>query len=329
MRTSCNHYAMNFMFVHPDVQLGKGRDITTIPQAIAWFMRGFAHATFRPHRMRKIIFKNKRGICIIHGDTLTTLLSLYFAKRACLKVAHLEAGLTSRNYLSPFPEEIIRNIVMKFSDLLFAFSDDAYRNMDKMLLKGEKYNLYINTNIESILFSQNQQRSRLFDVDRYCLITIHRFETLYDRRKVKKIVDLVFRVSSQKPVVFVLHPQTKLRLKKYNYYSDMLKGENITLSSLLPHRDFIHLLKNADFVITDGGSVQEECFYLKIPCLLMRKKTERLEGLGENIYLSEFCDKKVDYFLSSWEQLTSSETIRSGSPSEKIINNIIKYRCAG
>jgi len=306
----------------PDVYLRKGKDISTVLPALFWLLKNLLLATFYPQRTFRKVFKSEKGVCIIHGDTPTTLLSVYLAKRAGLKVVHLEAGLRSYNYLNPFPEEIIRVIAMKLSDILFAPGEWAYKNMEKMKLRGEKRNLKINTNIESLAFSLKQKSSFLLNVDNYCLVTIHRVETLHNKERMKKVIELIFKISSKKSLVFVLHPPTEVRLKKYNLYDSLENHKNITLLSLTPHKDFIHVLKNADFVVTDGGSIQEESFYLNIPCLLMRKKTERPEGLGANVCLSGFDDRRIDYFLSNWKSFVSSKTEVDFSPSKKVVDCI-------
>lgn len=310
----------------PDVYLRKGSDLASIPHVLLWLLKNLFLATFYPGRIFEKIFKNKNGICIIHGDTPTTLLSAYLAKRAGLKVAHLEAGLRSYDYLNPFPEEIIRVIVMKLSDVLFAPGDWAYRNMERMKLRGEKCNLKVNTNFEALVFSLQQNSSLSLNNEHYCLVSVHRVETLHNKERMKKIIELVFKISSERKVVFVIHPPTELRLKKYNLYSRLEECKDITLLPLIPHKDFIHLLKNADFVVTDGGSVQEETFYLNVPCLLMRKKTERLDGIGANVYLSEFDEGKIDYFLNNWKSFASAETKKNISPSEKIVDYLKKYQ---
>ena len=119
----------------PNIILRSGTgDITKLSQAAIWALRIIFLGIFRRRKVWSEIFRSQNGICIIHGDTLTTLLSLFLARRVGIKVAHIEAGLRSFNYLNPFPEELIRIIVMKFSDLLLAPSPDYPSQLVESLL---------------------------------------------------------------------------------------------------------------------------------------------------------------------------------------------------
>jgi len=311
---------------HPDVRLRAGKkDITSVLMALLWAVECLCLAA-RPRRLRERVFRNEGGICLIHGDTQTTLISMIFARRAGIKVAHLESGLTSRHYLNPLPEELIRVIVMKFSDVLFAFSDSAFQNMETMRLKGEKYNLKANTNVEALAFSLEHESSLPFQVDHYCIATIHRVETVHSRERMQKVVDLLVAIAETRPVVFVLHPSTLSKLQRYGLHGGLEAHRNITMPSLMPHRDFVQMLKAADFVITDGGSVQEECFYLNVPCLVMRTRTERLEGLGANVFLSEFKDDRTQYFLKNLDRFTSDLAEMDVSPSARVVDYVRAFQ---
>lgn len=310
----------------PDVRLRAGKgDITSVPRALLWGIACLGLAVFRARLIRKRIFRNEGGICLIHGDTQTTLISMIFARRAGIKVGHLESGLTSHHYFNPFPEELIRKIVMKGSDILFAFSDSAFRNMETMRLRGEKYNLKVNTNVEALAFSLEQTDFRTAPVNRYCVATIHRVETVHNRDRMQKVVDLLESLSESRQVLFVLHPSTRMRLQRYGLL-DRLEGRpGMTLLPLQPHRDFIQMLKAAELVVTDGGSIQEECFYLNVPCLVMRTRTERLEGLGANAFLSGFKQDRIRYFLDHREKFCSNRARMDVSPSARLVDYVRAY----
>ena len=110
----------------------EGGNIDTLLQAFAWTVSNLWRIVLRRNQVCRRVFGGGDGICLIHGDTLTTLLSLLYAKRCGLKVAHVEAGLRSYHLLDPFPEEMIRLIAMRHSDILFAPSDWALENLHKM-----------------------------------------------------------------------------------------------------------------------------------------------------------------------------------------------------
>lgn len=103
----------------PDVFLRRNHNnITTVYQGLRWIIRAIAQATLTPKYTFRKTFGNKKGICLIHGDTLSTLIALFYAKRCGLKVAHIEAGLRSYNIFDPFPEELVRLIAMHCINLI-------------------------------------------------------------------------------------------------------------------------------------------------------------------------------------------------------------------
>ena len=86
------------------------------------------------------------------------------------------------------------------------------------------------------------------------------------------------------------------------------------------------LAKNADFIITDGGSIQEESFYLGVPCLLMRSRTERREGLGGNVFLSDFKRPRIEIFLKEFKNFKANPVkIESILPSQIILGEILNF----
>lgn len=310
----------------PDFCLRKGPDITTVPQVCCWCIRYVLLAYIYPNWVLRHIFKNQKGICVTHGDTPSTLLSIVLARRAGLKVAHIEAGLRSFSYSNPFPEEIIRVITMRSADLLFTPSDWACANVQKMRVKGKVVNLGVNTNIESTYYAISKESTLDVPFNNYIVATIHRVETILNSKRMNYITDLLARISKSKPVVFVLHKPTIVQLKKFQLYKKLERLENIWLLPLLKHTDFIHLINNADYIITDGGSIQEESYYLDIPCLVIRKKTERREGLGSNVCLAEFSDQKIRYFLDNYLSFKhNNANLLNSTPSKEIVSHLLRY----
>lgn len=307
----------------PDVKLRTGDDIASMPRAALWMSKVALSALFRPKKMARMVFGGEGGVCVIHGDTPTTLLSVFLARRAGIPLAHLEAGLRSWNWLNPFPEELIRVVAMKRAALLFAPSAAAMANMERMNLKGEKHDIGVNTNLEALKYSLGKETRRSPAPASYALFAIHRVETLHNAGRVDTVVTLAERVARERPVIFVLHPPTELVLRKNGGYRRLAEHPAITLRPLLPHAEFVGLLDGADFVVTDGGSIQEECFYLGRPCLLMRMKTEREEGLGANALLSRFDDHIIAGFVDDWASYRREPSLGGESPLEAIAERIL------
>ncbi len=299
-------------------------EVTTIPDALGWSMRLVSKLLRSGPKLRNEFFGGRHGVCFIHGDTMSTLLSALLARRAGQKIVHVEAGLRSYNYFHPFPEEIVRVIVMHMADFLFAPSETAYSNLAKMGLSKKAYLTPGNTNIDTLRLTLSLFRPLHSPVlpEGYCLATIHRLETLFSRSRLEKVFEILIKAHRTAPLVFIVHPPTEKRLKHYNLYN-ALKRENVTILPLQDHATFIRILRNARFILTDGGSIQEEASYLGIPCLLLRKKTEREEGIGKNVVLSGLDTETIDYFLENFETFRRKDlTMSAKSPSGFIADTI-------
>jgi UDP-N-acetylglucosamine 2-epimerase len=319
-----------FKIKKPDSHLSsKYENINTLFKACFWLINIALSAFFQKKKFREKIFgPKKKGVCLIHGDTLSTLLGLTLAKYYRFKVMHLEAGLRSFNSLNPFPEELIRIVCMKFSDYLIAPSIWAVQNLKKMKTKGKIYNLEANTVLDSINYILKTPRPIItFSQSDYALISIHRFENIYSKNRLQIITKLALEVSNSNKVIFVLHQPTIKKIKSYGLYKQLEKNKNTILTKITNYQQFIFLIQKANFIITDGGSIQEECFYLNKPCLLMRKQTERLYGIKENVCLSGFNEKKISHFLRNYPQYIRKEQKFAQKPSTKIAT-LLKNICS-
>ncbi|MBN1869149.1 MAG: UDP-N-acetylglucosamine 2-epimerase [Candidatus Omnitrophica bacterium] len=319
------NYREYFRIRQPECFLSATKeDITTVGALILWFTKILVKIVFRPGDIFNTIFQRQRGICLIHGDTPTTLLSALAAKRAGIKVAHLESGLRSYNIFHPFPEELIRIVTMHLSDYLFAPSQWAYDNLDKMKVAGRKYLVSGNTNIDALAYAQSLDVPLCDELninEPFAVVSIHRAETILKRKRLNKIIDLVRLISQNHKVFFCLHPPTKKQLKKYRLDLPLKAMPGVIVRDLLPYPQFIQAIKKSRFIVTDGGSVQEESYYLNVPCLLMRNRTERMEGVRENVCISEFRDDKINHFLQNIDQFRVSTYRKTHqSPSSEIVD---------
>lgn len=264
----------------PDYRLREGKDVDTIRMALWWFLRQVRRLG-SAHRLETEVFGGRGGVCVVHGDTPSTLLGVVMARRAGLTIAHMEAGLRSRSIFHPFPEELIRVIVMRCSDLLFAPSEQAAKNLDEMSVRGRVVVTSGNTIGEAVGGGSarpggNQARS---------VFSIHRVENLRSRRRMDGLRDLVLGAARIGKTTFVAHPPTYASLVRRGDLKD-LEAAGVRVTHLLPHEEFLGLLRTAEVVVTDGGSVQEECALLGVPTVLWRRRTEREDGLGVNVVLS-------------------------------------------
>lgn len=104
------------------------------------------------------------------------------------------------------------------------------------------------------------------------------------------------------------------------------KNKNIELTPRYDYFEFIKLLNKSEFVISDGGSNQEECFYLGKPCLLLRNETERKEGIDKNVVLSNFDEKVINDFINNYQKYKFKMISDKQSPSKMIVNKIRGFK---
>ncbi len=306
----------------PDVSLRRAdTDIDSIPGAAGWFARQTWTGLRGPERIREGVFPGG-GICLIHGDTLSTLLGMRLAKRAGLEVAMVEAGLRSHSYLHPFPEEMIRMYCMQRSDLLFVPSDEAEENLKGMRIFGKVINTKGNTVADSLRLMDGFTSNMEIPKAPYALAACHRLETLLRRARLARVVSLLNHVAERMPVVFVTHGPTRKYLGRYGLDRQLSPG--IRRLDMLDYPDFIALIKAARMVLADGGSIQEECAYLNKPCLILRMKTERQDGLGRNARLWRFNDQEARDFLDWAEAYEGTDPVEMPQPSRRIVDSLIR-----
>jgi UDP-N-acetylglucosamine 2-epimerase (non-hydrolysing) len=305
----------NFGLKGPDITLYSGPDITSIPKMLAWTLR----ILWRTLIDRKRIFANdSNGIVLVHGDTFSTLLGAMMGKVVRLKVGHVESGLRSRNLFHPFPEEITRLLTFALTDYYFCPGDWAISNLNGY--KGNKINLGANTLLDALNLAKSNIAKIEVDIpaEPYAIATLHRFENVFSKPALERLVKIVCQIAERKKVVFILHKPTHNKLKEFDLYDILSRHPRIELRPRYDYFRFIRLINAADFVISDGGSNQEECYYLGKPILLLRQATEREEGLGENCVLSLFDPAKIEDFTNHFQRYERSPLQPQLSPSHRI-----------
>ena len=244
-----------------------------------------------------------------------------------LKVAQVEAGLRSFNYLKPFPEEITRVLSAKAGliDIFFCQDDKATQNVSRYNKKSccTRYN----TMLDSLRLAKtvNPGEKHPKASVNFAIISLHRFETISKKEKLEQVVNEVLKISRKIKLLFILHPPTRVALKNTGLFASLEKEPGC---SLLPRQGFFEfnsLLRKAEFVITDGGSNQEERFYLGIPCLLLRSETERSEGLGGNVVLSNFDPTIINDFVLNYKSYRREPITDNHSPSRYIVNQLKEF----
>ena len=267
-------------------------------------------------RIRKTLIKINPKYVIYHGDTMSTAAAAIASSKMLnplkkWKNVHLEAGLRSGSLFEPFPEEISRKISDRFSDVLLAVSERSRKNLENEKNKG-KIILTGNTVVDSAHMTYDKAKKTNKKIpEEYALINLHRHENLVNKERMKKIIDILKSVKIK--AVWPLHENTRHYLEKYGLMEEVRKMENIEATGLVDYSKFIFLIANCKYIINDGGSIQEESLVFGKPCVILRKRTERQEGLETGIN-----------FLTNLDVGYSKKTIQeieSGKISSKKIKN--------
>jgi len=306
---------------NPDVFLTtKKEDLKNLKDMFIWLVRSLL-AAFR--------LKFKKGdVIVIHGDTESTLLGVIIAKIKCCKLAHVESGLRSYNYLNPFPEEIIRIISTLFSEFLFCPTVKNEVYLRQYYRHKKIICTYGNTIFDTLALTvtSNGHKNYRTPSFKYAVASIHRKETLYKKKKLVKVVEILNSVSRELKLLLVLHKNTAYALKKYRLLP-LLKGNKniIIFYDFVDYPEFMKLIKESEFVITDGGGLQEETYYLNKPCLLLRQKTERDYGLSETACLSKFNTEIIKEFIGNYKKFTRRKIDNSFISTQTIVDYFEKF----
>ncbi|HEX8552992.1 MAG TPA: UDP-N-acetylglucosamine 2-epimerase (non-hydrolyzing) [Abditibacteriaceae bacterium] len=224
---------------------------------------------------------------LVYGDTNSTLAGALAAAKLHIPIAHVEAGLRSFN--KRMPEEINRVLTDHVSDLLFAPTNEAEKNLaaegvspGKVLLTGDvMYDAALHYAAAAELKSNILQHLQLKSKE-YILATIHRAENTDVPAVLRGIFEGISQIAKDVPVIMPLHPRTLAALKHEGLLEGI--GERIHIIEPVGYLDMIMLEKNARLIVTDSGGVQKEAFFYRVPCVTLRSETEWVEtvALGWN-----------------------------------------------
>lgn len=304
----------------PDYSFGSDADVTSIAGAVRWSLSVIRHLWSR-RRLRDEVFGGDGGVCVVHGDTPSTLLSMLLAKRAGYRVAHLEAGLRSHDIWNPFPEELIRLAVMRYADVCYAPTPADEANLRAMRRHGTIVALTSNTSVEAVRFALGDAPA--VSADGPAVVTMHRVENLRSKHRVDGFVDAVLKVRERHPVTFVVHGPTQAVIDQ-DGIRQRLERAGVTMIPLVSHDDFVRMLARAPLVIIDGGSIQEECGYIGVPTVLWREATERSHGIGSNVVLSGYDESLLVEVLDDLDEFRHPVELDASNPSEQILESLLE-----
>jgi UDP-N-acetylglucosamine 2-epimerase (non-hydrolysing) len=240
-------------------------------------------------RFEPVVLNEKPDWVLVVGDVNSTLACALVCVKLGIKVAHVEAGLRSRD--RTMPEEINRLLTDQIADLLLTPSADAGANLRAEGIPAERIRFVGNVMIDSLF--QNLERARqspakaqlgVADAD-YAVLTLHRPANVDERETFARILSALESITQTLPVIFPVHPRTRKTIAELGLSDRVASIKNLRLIDPLGYLDFLSLYSGARLVLTDSGGIQEETTVLGIPCLTLRENTERpiTVELGTNI----------------------------------------------
>ena len=226
-------------------------------------------------RFEPVLLRQEPDVVVVVGDVNSTLACALTAVKLGVPVAHVEAGLRSRD--RSMPEEINRILTDAISHWLFVTEASAIANLRAENVDAERIHFVGNVMIDTLLACASSiARSPILDVlgvqaGRYAVLTMHRPASVDQPKVFAELMRAIARLQLEIPLVFPVHPRTRKAIDGYR--SGALP--NLILAEPLGYLDFMKLISHSRFVLTDSGGVQEETTQLGVPCLTMRENTER------------------------------------------------------
>lgn len=269
----------------------------------------------------QVMLKEKPDRLLILGDTNSALAAMV-AKRLQIPVYHMEAG--NRCYDDRVPEEINRRVIDHCSDILLPYTERSRANLLREGIDGER--IYVTGNpIGEVLahyadrIKQSQALQRFgVEAKGYFLVTLHRAENVDDEERLAKFITALHQIYAEYglPLICSLHPRTRSQLEKQ---SKTFSGTGIQVVEPLGLFDFVFLEQNAYCVLSDSGTVQEECCLYKVPNVTLRDVTERPETVEAGSNLIAGCEPTA---ISRAVKTVLSQGSDWEPPAEYLVQNV-------
>lgn len=306
----------------PDVYLGVGSGSHAVQTAKVM-------TEFEP-----VVLREKPDWVLVVGDVNSTIACALVCAKLGFKVAHVEAGLRSRD--RTMPEEINRILTDSISDLLLTTSRDADVNLAREGIPAEKIRFVGNVMIDSLLehlkiAEQSTIRADIgVETNDYAVSTLHRPSNVDDKEIFSGIVSSLIAIAEKLPIIFPVHPRTRSKIEEFGL-TETIASSNIKLIDPLGYLDFMRLYSGARLVLTDSGGLQEETTVLGIPCLTLRENTERpvTIELGTNILVGTDADNIKRAAFDILDEKNSNQTAKipplwDGKAAGRICDELLK-----
>jgi len=246
-----------------------------------------------------IVLNYKPEVVLVVGDVNSTIACGLVAVKLGVRLVHVEAGL--RSFDRSMPEELNRVLTDSISDLLFCTEQSGVDNLIREGIPKEKIFLVGNVMIDTLL--KNKDRAEGSNIlnqlnlngNGYATLTLHRPANVDNCIVLGRILDALEVIQNDMPIIFPIHPRTRRNLVSFYLDKRLEELPNLQLIDPLGYLDFLKLMASARLVLTDSGGIQEETTILKVPCLTLRKNTERpiTTEIGSNQVVGTDPDKII------------------------------------
>ena len=227
-------------------------------------------------KLEPVLAFERPDLVLVYGDVNSTVAAALTAAQRRIPVAHVEAGLRSRDRLQP--EELNRLVTDRIATLLLAPSQDAVDNLHAEGIAPSTVHFVGNVMIDSLMRAlpraRRERRWRHGEREGpYVVVTLHRPSNVDDPDCLRELIGALEELSRETTVWFSMHPRTQQRLNKMRLQPN--GGGALHVLAPLGYVDMLGLVSSATLVITDSGGLQEETSFLGVPCLTVRPNTER------------------------------------------------------
>ncbi len=260
-------------------------------------------------KFEELCLEERPDLVVVVGDVNATMATSVTAAKLHIPVAHVEAGLRSRDMT--MPEEINRLLTDAIADLLFTPSPDADENLRAEGVAPARIKLVGNIMIDSLVDSV--ERARALDTcsafglepQGFGVVTLHRPANVDDPVTLACLLDVL--VGMNLPLVFPVHPRTRAVMRQHDLDARCrLVDSLVILADPLGYYEFMNLVVNSRLILTDSGGLQEEATWLGIPCLTLRPNTERpitiTEGTNELATVESLAAQTAAILAGNWKK---------------------------
>jgi len=300
----------------PDTNLGVGSGSHAVQTAE--IMKAF----------EPVLCEQRPDCVIVVGDVNSTIACTLVAVKLGVPVAHVEAGL--RSFDRTMPEEINRMLTDRIADYLFVTEQSGADNLAAEGVPRDRVFFTGNVMIDTLL--KHLEKARTLDImgrfgvkqNQFGLVTLHRPSKVDNESTLRGILDAFAGISQNYDLILPLHPRTAASVDRFGLQDKLKSIGRTKTTEPLGYLEFLNLMSNARFVLTDSGGIQEETTILGVPCFTLRENTERPVTIthGTNTLTGPDPARILEAFskLDSKPQPGSSPPLWDGKAAGRIID---------